>query len=270
MQIDMTTNPTGVVSNTAGTIAFWPPEAITKTELSANNNEEVRGTEYTHDVDDLPPMDLEVLPPMRDSAEDLDLELDLDELPPMMESYNSSNMDLDSLPPMTMTDSHDWSDLVPAMDVDSLPPLSHSSERSSELPPMALNLPSLSDSSVLKYSSFGADIWAAGMTIHCLLFGVLPISIEGSNPVDIMDKIAEYKPPTDFSAFNNDEKKGNKSSARPEEGGQRYSTRPQSANEVWSSLLISDPLSRMTLSQSFEMEWLSKEASRREKMKKVI
>lgn len=280
MKIDTHSNPSGMVSNTAGTIAFWPPEAITSTTTTttsgytmmdpSGNKEEVRGPEHSfHDVNDLPPLH------SSSSHSRTGMDLDVESLPPMMESYDVN--DLDSLPPMTATTSHDILDLPP-MDLNNQTPMTYTNSNThspnpnhcpdlNDLPPMDLDLPpvsmptsvSMTDDNSLKFSSFGADIWAAGVTAHCFLFGSLPFSIEGSNPVDILNKIAAYHPPTDFST-------STCSSSLKE----RYSQRTPEANAVWSKLLTNDPASRLTLSEAFKTTWLSAEASRREKNEKKV
>lgn len=251
MQIDTLTNPSGEVSNTAGTIAFWPPEAITNTRSVERSSSICRENDLR-----VPEHSLDDLPPLHTSQED-DV-IDLESLPPMMESYD--NDDLDILPPMTMTQSHDLSEF-PSMDLDTLPPINSSqSHDMNSLPPLnqvSSPIMSMTNDTVLTYSSYGADVWAAGVTMHCFLFGTLAISIEGSNPVDILSKITDYQPPTSFSATNN-------SSSAKEKGDTRYSSRPWGANEVWSKLLTKDPLCRMTTTEAFETTWLSAEADRRE------
>lgn len=45
-----------------------------------------------------------------------------------------------------------------------------------------------------EYSAIAADAWAAGITLHCLLYGVLPFPITGRGPLDIMKFIKNLDP----------------------------------------------------------------------------
>jgi serine/threonine protein kinase len=263
MKMDLVANPSGLVSNTAGTIAFWPPEAVARpsTSLSKTNNDSgLRLPEYSHDLDQLPGLEINTLSPVSDSNA-----FDIDSLPPMMESFDVGS--LDDLPPMMENlDIDDLDDLPSMMEsyntrsLDDLPPMIESmnsnSHNTNSLAPQKSEkrdlsaTGSVSDTEVHKYSSYNADVWAAGLTIHCFLYGVLPFKIEGSNPVDILDKILDYKAPIAISTCD----------------GEVYSSRPQStAHVVWSKLLQSDPSLRMTLQQAFNSDWLQKEAVRRDR-----
>ena len=241
IQFDTATNPNGLVSNTAGTIAFWPPEAISSPDSS--NAMELRAAGSTHDIDNLPP----ILSPM---SNDSKLDTSLEESPHMIESYDEH--DLDSLPPMTMANSHDLNEL-PDMDLNSLPPLNSGSplKNNTFSSPSSQSI-SMTSESPPKYSSYSADIWAAGITIHCFLYGSLPFSIEKSHPADIMDKIRRYQPPNDqLKAISQDK---------------IYGDRPPEALNVWSSLMTNKPEARLSLAQAFEHIWLKSESERRQKL----
>jgi hypothetical protein len=188
LQTDTAANPNALVTNTAGTMAFWPPESIAKTNPVVENDDDdvIRNAECstsdmnTNDIDDLPPTGMD----------------------------NESN-------------------------------------------------------DIVQYSAYGADIWAAGVTIHCLLYGVLPFSIECSNPVDIMDKILAYRPPAYFISPSSMQTQSDNNNNNNSDDYSLFSSRPYAANEVWRQMLLTAPLRRMSLSEAFQTEWLSAEATRR-------
>lgn len=306
IQLDSTSNPGGLVTNTAGTMAFWPPEAIIQcltpfssslsppiADVSGDNMDKedvTRCPVSAHNVDVLPPltddnnvdrnncdsdaakdMDGMVAMNRRDDG-DMRGEVDADDLStasseedlmldgaPMMESYDDVNNDVEELPPM-MGHYFDTS-----VDLDTLPPMPLSSTNSSgnvvvEEEKNIVHTDVLTKgSSTVEYSCFGADLWAAGLTIHCFLYGVLPFSIENSNPVDLFDKISSYCPSVHPSSDENSNGTNGKSNSNI------YSSRPQQAHTVWSQLLMKDPVQRMSTSKAFESEWLGTESTRRMK-----
>jgi hypothetical protein len=108
-----------------------------------------------------------------------------------------------------------------------------------------------------QYSAIAADAWAAGLTLHCLLYGVLPFPVAGKGPMDIINSISALDPfATTIGAS--------------EEGADLdYSSRGEDVNEVWRHMLV--PISggsgsgvgRWGVQDALKGVWIHREVMRR-------
>lgn len=232
-------------------MAFWAPESIAKTsstlKASWSKREETRTAEFSSSMVDADPEGMDLFASVDCSSANSDL---LEDMPPMMESLDCDGEEFNCSVSSVLST---------AMISQNLADESHTDVQQLSLSRSSLgglDSPCGGENEIpLMYSAYGADVWAAGVSVHCFLFGALPFSIkDGSGPVEIMNIIAEYEAPTSFHVHD--------IVARQE--GVCYSTSTKSANELWSKLLITDPSCRLSLTQSFETEWLSAESFRRE------
>ncbi len=90
------------------------------------------------------------------------------------------------------------------------------------------------------YSAYQADYWAAGVVLYCFLYGKLPFSIESGDPQQLFDSIAG------FDAAHQIER----------DTSVDYSKREVLANTMWQRFLEKDAISRMTVKQAIESEWI--------------
>lgn len=106
-----------------------------------------------------------------------------------------------------------------------------------------------------QYSAIDADAWAAGLTLHCFLYGMLPFPISGKGPMDIIESILSLDP---FSTS---------ISASDEGAALDYSSRGEDINEVWRNMLLPKPsggaMARWGVQEALRGAWLSGEVDRR-------
>jgi serine/threonine protein kinase len=169
---DLTINPTAMVSNTVGTIAFWPPESLISPASSQH-------TEATAD-----------------------------------DEFGGLDDDEDSL---------------------------------------------------VEFSAFSADLWAAGCTLHCFLYQCLPFSITDCSVTDLISRILDF---STFLSASDDTFQAISSSTADWNPHCDYGQHPEEVNLVWKRLLLPSAKSdvrRWSLGQLFhEAEWVKSELSRRE------
>lgn len=60
------------------------------------------------------------------------------------------------------------------------------------------------DMNMVEFSAFSSDIWAAGCTLHCFLYGTLPFSIIDCSVVEIIEKILAFETSQRDSLTNNE------------------------------------------------------------------
>lgn len=165
-QYDLTSNPPCKVSNTSGSLAFWPPEAIA------------------------PPVD----------------EADFDDLPPMPGQEGEGGAEGD-------------------------------------------------EGQVKMFSALGADMWAAGMTLHCFLYGCLPFPINHSSLLGVMESIRTYTP-SPLAPPSVIQQRGAEQEGRWRE--------KEDVQEAWRALL-SPEASRWSATEVLERSrWVQSEERRRE------
>ena len=135
-----------------------------------------------------------------------------------------------------------------------------------------IDMVSLDPPDVQQYSALAADAWAAGMTLHCMLYGTLPFAFRGVGPMQIMRAISAFDP---YACGSNDSAA---LEATHDDAGQTYvcvdyTERGDVVNDVWRKMLQCVPADkndtnrvvqgRWGVAQALESEWIRSEIQRR-------
>lgn len=124
------------------------------------------------------------------------------------------------------------------------------------------------EDSLVEFSAFSADLWAAGCTLHCFLYHCLPFSITDCSVTDLIARILDFSSllssvDCTFQTLS--------SSTADWNPHCEYGQHADNVNTVWRDLLLpSSPEAsvnqRWTVERLFqESEWVRNELTRRER-----